>query len=429
MANQWFLIKGQAESGPFGGKELKQMALKGNLKPSDRLRNSVSGKIVQAMALNGLEWPESNNAVRSNDSVKSSASQEGISNVNTDTSIRLSDFIGNQSSGIQSNLSQANNQQVNNSPQILGPSSQPSLQGASPCPMPPPVYPPQIPVDKWFIHQNGNQFGPILGPDLHKLMATKQIGLDALAWKDGMANWLPISQLFQNQIGAPPNMPSGPGAFVNMGYPNPQLQPFGSSGGGFKIPSFLLDIHLQRKVLAILSIVGLIGVCLPWFSFNPMQKASNLIPGFEAAAALAESLEDSDMKMPSSYKALNKTTAVVGYSATSGVIALLVFSIGALSSILGQRSQALEGGAYRAATLLPMFGGAICAWHIARFLLSGIYLKAAIESKKMPESPNFFADPFYGAFSAGIGLYLGLFTFFGVIFWRQIYWFAFTKSK
>jgi len=433
MANKWFLIKGSEEQGPFNGKDLKEFALNGKMGPSDKLRNSETGKIIKANAIQGLVWGESSLI-----NIKPE--------INASESPRAANGLGKLETGNaqpQQPLGRANNQlselpttKQNTAPPQFSQPAPPFNPTASFPPqiaqsgaMPPPLTPPQIPAENWFIHQNGNQFGPILGQDLQKLVAAKQIGLDALAWKDGMANWLPISQVFQNQIGANPIMPISPGNFVNMGHPNQQIQPFGSSGEGFRIPSFLLDMHLQRKVLAVLALLGVISAFLPWFSFNPMAKVSNMIPGFDGLADLADTFAGGDERRGLS----NKTQYSFGYSVASGLIALLLFFIGFLASILGKNSQPLEAGSYRTATYLPIIGGAICAWHLIRFLISGISLQLALQDakvlRKMPDLPDFITNPLYAVGDAGIGLYLGFLVFLGVIFWRQIYWFAFSKSK
>jgi hypothetical protein len=59
----------------------------------------------------------------------------------------------------------------------------------------------------WTINDGGRQFGPHSQIELASLAASGQITPNALAWKPGMAQWLPISAVIPITSAAPSNNP------------------------------------------------------------------------------------------------------------------------------------------------------------------------------------------------------------------------------
>jgi hypothetical protein len=59
MSNKWFVIDKDEEFGPFSGSHLKAMAMEGRLSRSSLVKNDLSGKIIKAGAIKGLEWNSS----------------------------------------------------------------------------------------------------------------------------------------------------------------------------------------------------------------------------------------------------------------------------------------------------------------------------------------------------------------------------------
>ena len=59
-----------------------------------------------------------------------------------------------------------------------------------------------------YTDQSGQQAGPIPTDELLQLIASKSVPLTAMAWKEGMANWKPVSQIEELQAGTSTPPPS-----------------------------------------------------------------------------------------------------------------------------------------------------------------------------------------------------------------------------
>ncbi len=381
MASQWFLIKGQTENGPFGGRELKQMALKGELVPSDRLRNSITGKVVQASALNGLSWAD--------ESENKSVENEKI---NLGRAVRLQkDKVESGSIGVTS---------INSQPGIFAGGKDfhqknlniPSKKDTPYLgPLPPPVLTPipsQIPQDNWFIHQNGNQFGPITGQNLQKLVSTNQVSGEALIWREGMQGWVPITQIIDsknNSLGVPKVNPDG--VFRNVAKQGEII----SNNAQVSLLAFFKSMDLQRSVVIFVCLGGLVGCFLPWFG-----QPKILIGIFED----------------------NPRASIKGFSTDSGMVALLLFLPGIFLPMAGDRSKTLQGGIFQLAMWPPMAGGAICIYHLIRILVANIM-----------EKPSSGSDFFYFLVSPGVGLYFGAGVCVVLLVWEQAYRYVYSVQK
>lgn len=55
-----------------------------------------------------------------------------------------------------------------------------------------------------WIGQNGQKYGPYSEADVRQWMAEGKLATDALAWREGMENWVPLSSLFAAAAGGPP---------------------------------------------------------------------------------------------------------------------------------------------------------------------------------------------------------------------------------
>jgi hypothetical protein len=56
MNSNWFVVDKDEEFGPFSGNQLKTMAMEGRLIRSSLVKNGLSGKILKAEVIKGLEW-------------------------------------------------------------------------------------------------------------------------------------------------------------------------------------------------------------------------------------------------------------------------------------------------------------------------------------------------------------------------------------
>lgn len=79
-----------------------------------------------------------------------------------------------------------------------------------------------LPHMQWYYSKNGTQLGPVAEAELMAKLASREVLPTDLVWKDGMGNWLPVSnvpELAQLSAfpGAKPGVPPG----VNTFYSSP----------------------------------------------------------------------------------------------------------------------------------------------------------------------------------------------------------------
>ncbi len=65
-------------------------------------------------------------------------------------------------------------------------------------------------MTNWFISINGEQKGPYPTDQLRQLIADGFVPRDAFVWRDGMAQWLPLSQVNIADEGGPAVAPTVP---------------------------------------------------------------------------------------------------------------------------------------------------------------------------------------------------------------------------
>jgi hypothetical protein len=69
----------------------------------------------------------------------------------------------------------------------------PKLAGAPPPPLPPgPAAPPEA---MWYFAQAGQQLGPVPASRLRQLFVDGEVDGKALVWREGMAQWAPITDV------------------------------------------------------------------------------------------------------------------------------------------------------------------------------------------------------------------------------------------
>ncbi len=45
----------------------------------------------------------------------------------------------------------------------------------------------------WYWAEGGQQNGPVLGSAIARLVADGKLGAEDLIWKEGMADWIPVT--------------------------------------------------------------------------------------------------------------------------------------------------------------------------------------------------------------------------------------------
>jgi len=146
---------------------------------------------------------------------------------------------------------------------------------------------------KWYYAKGGSQQGPVSTEDLQAKISAGELAASDLVWRDGMKDWLPVSQLgdFANYLpgAAAPQPPATPAAGGQV-QSSPYAAPAAPSGGvpsprapspGVPIPNYLWQ-----------SIVVTILCCWP-FGIPAIVFAAK-VDGLVSRGQYAEAREASD---------------------------------------------------------------------------------------------------------------------------------------
>jgi len=96
---------------------------------------------------------------------------------------------------------------------------------------------------QWYYSKNGTQLGPVPQGELVSKLASGEVSSSDLVWKDGMADWIPASQVAElrviAEVPASPAVSAGPGAPVDSPYVAP-VNPYSpTSSPNHEIPNYL----------------------------------------------------------------------------------------------------------------------------------------------------------------------------------------------
>lgn len=174
----------------------------------------------------------------------------------------------------------------------------------------------------WYYAKNGHQNGPVPTEDMIDRVAMGEISPTDLAWCEGMADWLPVSEIPQLKV-LPP-VQEEPAAASNIG-PSAQASPYQAPAAAAPSasPSYATPGQPPSQGLAIASLIcgilGLIGCCM-WFLSLPAALAA-IVTGH-----LANSKIKADPQRFSG-KGMARAGLITGYL---GLIASIVVAIFAL---------------------------------------------------------------------------------------------------
>ncbi|MFT4177686.1 MAG: CD225/dispanin family protein [Luteolibacter sp.] len=174
---------------------------------------------------------------------------------------------------------------------------------------------------QWYYSKAGTQHGPATQAELAAKIASGEVTSTDLAWRDGMADWLPVSKIPEFQAGqAGGEAPASPVESVST--PSPYTPPSASAvpGGGLsagqKIPTYLWQ-----------SIAVTCFCCLP-FGIPAIVYAAK-VDGLQARGDIAGALAASKSA---------KTWTIVSFSI--GLVVMVVYIIamviGASAAASGQ---------------------------------------------------------------------------------------------
>jgi len=134
-------------------------------------------------------------------------------------------------------------------------------------------------ADQWYYSQQEERKGPVSQEELKRLATTGQLKPTDTVWKEGMAKWLPASQVKGlvpppgPSVSSPIDDPSGPPpmgqAAANANFlPNKGIHPLlvlalNILPCGFPVGTMILGQVKKGLMVSVVGIVvGLVGVCL-----------------------------------------------------------------------------------------------------------------------------------------------------------------------
>jgi len=138
-------------------------------------------------------------------------------------------------------------------------------------------------MSDWFYGKDGTQHGPVSEQEMANLTASGQIDANTIIWREGMADWLPISQVpeFQTTSQQPSSVPIyAPGQATYAAAPLPAPIPT----DGLSIASLVCGI-LALLACYIWGLFGLAAVICGHFSLSKIKNSSTPIQGKGMAIA------------------------------------------------------------------------------------------------------------------------------------------------
>ena len=170
----------------------------------------------------------------------------------------------------------------------------------------------------WYYAKNGHQNGPVPTEDMIDRVAMGEISPTDLAWCEGMADWLPVSEIPQLKVLPPvreePVVASTVGPAQATSYQGP------AAAAPSATPSYAAPGQPPSQGLAIASLVcgilGLIGCCM-WFISLPAALAA-IVTGH-----LANSKIKADPQRFTG-KGMARTGLITGYLGVIGSLVWLV---------------------------------------------------------------------------------------------------------
>ena len=127
----------------------------------------------------------------------------------------------------------------------------------------------------WFYAKNGSQQGPLSTDEIKSRIDMGEIGPSDLAWCEGMSDWMPVGQIPQLKIEAPPAREDAPPPVFGAPTPAATSSPYQSpvSPAAAPAPGQLMPGQKQSQGLAIGSMVcGILAFigCCAWYLAGPL---------------------------------------------------------------------------------------------------------------------------------------------------------------
>ena len=191
----------------------------------------------------------------------------------------------------------------------------------------------------WYYAKNGAQQGPVALEDMKSRIAMGEISPTDLAWREGMADWMPVSSIAELKVDPPPSRTE---AEPSPGYapaPTPAasapVEPYRAPSQTSSYapgPSQVAPGQMPSQGLAIASLVcgilALVSCCLVGFFNLPLVIAA-IVTGHIALSKIKAD--------PGAYagKGMAKGGLITGYIGLVGAIitGILIMMIGSLDPV------------------------------------------------------------------------------------------------
>lgn len=179
----------------------------------------------------------------------------------------------------------------------------------------------------WYYATNGTQKGPVPTEDLKSRIAMGEVGATDLAWREGMADWMPVGSIAELKpaepeprgeavppvSGVPSAAPASQGPVVSPA-PQPYTPPASPAGTVLAPPS--QGLAIGSMICGIISLI----FCCAWVIAAPLALVAIVLGHIAVSKASAN---------PQQYtgKGLARTGLVTGYLGLIGAIVVGVLAM------------------------------------------------------------------------------------------------------
>jgi len=119
-----------------------------------------------------------------------------------------------------------------------------------------PTAPPVRPIASWYFQYGADQEGPVPAADITEMLAQRRLGPDDMVWREGMADWSPIS------------------ACSEFAPPEPTPRPRRSRSGRHRLQPRFCDLALASLVISLIPLCGVNSPLAIIFGIKALSQIS-----------------------------------------------------------------------------------------------------------------------------------------------------------
>ena len=174
----------------------------------------------------------------------------------------------------------------------------------------------------WYYATNGTQKGPVPTEDLKSRIAMGEVNPTDLAWREGMADWMPVGSIAELKLSEPeprteapaPVSAGAPQGPLSSPAPQPYTPPVSPAGTVLAPPS--QGMAIASMICGIISLV----FCCAWIISAPLALVAIVL------GHMAISKTNADPKQYTG-KGLARTGLITGYLGLLGAIVIGIFAL------------------------------------------------------------------------------------------------------